>query len=952
MNMNVLLLRNTKPNNMYKLLILLMALAWLSINSLQAQVKVAESAKLPVNPKVKIGQLPNGLTYYIQYNQKPEKKVELRLAVNAGAILEDDDQQGLAHFMEHMNFNGLKHFPGNELVHYLQSIGVGFGNDLNAFTGFDQTVYILPVPSDDAEKLDKAFTVLADWSGASLLTDEEIDKERGVILEESRLGKGADDRMMKRWLPAMLNGSKYADRLPIGKDEIIANFPHEVLRRFHSDWYRPNQQAVIVVGDMPVEKAEAMIIEKFGGFSNPVPDRPRPAVFDVKPFTSSKAMVCSDNEASSTSVMILGSMVPREPVNTEEGFMDNLTQDLFMSMLNMRLSELMSKPDPPFAGAYAFLGSGWARGYESFGIQADCGYEQISKAVDALVTEAMRAKKFGFTESELMRAKAETLSNYEKSYNERDKTESGRIVWEYVNNFLEGEGIPGIEWEYNFVKDHIGSISMKDLAKLKDKIDIDKNYFALITAKAQPGLLSDADLKALVDKALATPVTPYTEKVIADKLLAKDPVPGKVVKTEKNEKLGTTTYTLQNGITVCVKPTDFKNDEILLKGSRFGGFSVYKGADYQSAQFSNNVVEDMGFGEFSKTDLEKFLSGKIANATAIVDQYVDQVSGNSSVKDFETMLQLLYLKCTSPRLDADAGKSYISRMKQQMESVTQEPQYLFMDSSYNVLYRGNPRAHLIEKPTDYDKINLQNAVDFYKQRLCNLNGMYFNIVGSIPQETIVPLIEKYLGGLPTKPINAMYSDLGLEPLQGKQAFTLHKGSEPKALVAHYITGKAQYNPDDNFKLSQLNAVINVKVVDTIREKMSAIYGGGCGGSLSKYPREEFTIRSRFPCSPENTEKVNQAFLDLLASATKDGGITPTDWDRVLEPALESNKVNLKRNDFWLNGLQNAFLNGTNPERLLTVEERLKAITPDQLIETARKFYTTPNVFKAVWLPAE
>ena len=914
-----------------------------------AQQSIDLSATIPVSPDVKIGTLPNGLKYYIRYNQKPEKKVELRLVENAGSILEDDSQQGLAHFMEHMNFNGLKHFPGNELVHYLQSIGVAFGNDLNAYTGFDETVYILPVPSDNPGKLDSAFMVIADWSGASLLDNAEIDKERGVILAESRLGKGADDRMMKKWLPAMFNGSKYGFRLPIGKDSIIEHFDHATLHKFYNDWYRPNLQAVIVVGDMPVAEAEKKIIEKFSGFKNPDINRERPQSFDVKSYAQNTAIVLSDNEADRTSIMINGNSHPRKPVITNADYLNKMIENLCFSMLSARFEELRNSANPPFIYAYGYMG-GWARGYESFSLGAMCGSTGIEKAVEALVTESMRLKKYGFTEAELSRAKASMLSDYEKQYNERDKTESERLTYEYLSNFLIKDAIPGIEWEYNFVKDNINTISLKAFDEIRQKIDIDSKFFAFVTAKTQPGLPTDAQYKTWIESALLKPVEPYHENLIAANLLEKEPVAGKIVKTVKNEKLGTTTYTLSNKVVVCIKPTDFKNDEVLLKGSRFGGFSLYAGQDYQSAQWSNNVVEDMGYGKFSKPDLTKFLQGKMASVNPSIVEYTEYIDGNSSIKDMETMFQLLYLKCTSPRKDEAAFQSFISRSKQALESVKQNPQYLFIDTSYNTLYQGNKRAHLIESASDYDKINIDNALAYYKQRMGNQNGMHYTIIGSFTEAQILPLIEKYIGGMPSAEINIQYKDIGLFPKTGAQSFTLHKGSEPQAMLMHYITGKMPFTPDDNFMLEQLNDVINNKVIDTIREKMSAIYGGGIGGSLQKYPREEFLIQSYFPCSPDNIEKVNKAFFDLVESTKVKNGITELDWQKVREPAIEQNKVNLKKNEYWLNILQNASLLDTDPERILTKEQRLKAIKVEQLVETARKFYSSPNVFKAEWLP--
>jgi len=934
---------------MKKLAFLLFLATAICLQGLFAQKAYNPTAVIPPAPDVKIGTLPNGLKYYIKYNKKPEKKVELRLAVNAGSILEDDDQQGLAHFMEHMNFNGLKHFPGNELVHYLQSIGVAFGNDLNAFTGFDQTIYILPVPSDDQEKLDKAFTVIADWSGASLLTPEEIDKERGVILAESRIGKGADDRMMKKWLPALMNGSKYADRLPIGIDSIIEHFDHSALLRFHKDWYRPGLQAVVVVGDMPVDQAEKMIKEKFSDFKNPPDPRPRPPRFEVKPFASSRAMMVSDKEAEMTDVWLVSSSQLKKEVVNEDDFLESLVNDLCFNMISMRLEELKNKADPPFAYAYTYLG-GWARGYENFTARAMCGNEQLRAAIEALVTESMRVKKYGFTPDELTRAKAKMLADYEQRYNERDKTESGTLVWEFVFNYLNNNAIPGIEWKYNFVKQNLGLVDLKSFDAVREKITFNDKYFCFVTAKTQPDLPTDEQLAGWIDGALKKPVEPYKEAAIAASLLKTMPAPGKITKTETNEKLGTTTLTLSNGVTVCLKPTDFKNDEIMFKGSRFGGFSLYEEPDFPSAQFCNNVTEEMGYGDFSAPDLTKFLSGKKVQVVPTVDKYTEWVEGKCTVKDLETMFQLIYLKCTSPRTDPEAFQSYVSRSKQELESLKQNPQYLFMDSSYNTLYQGNKRAHLFEDPSVFDNMKINNAVSYYRERLCNANGMYYTFVGSFTVDQIKPLIEKYLGGLPSGEVVKNYKDMGLRTVPGKALFTLRKGSEPQAMQLNYITGDMPFNPDDNFLLGQLNSIINNKIVDTIREKMSAIYGGGCGGSITKYPREEFLVQSYFPCSPDNITKVDSAFFSLVESAKKDGGITAEDWKRVREPALERYKVSIKTNDYWLSGLQNAWLNGTDPERIINYEQRVAAVTPEKLVMTARKFYTLQNVMKAEWLP--
>lgn len=908
--------------------------------------------KIPFSPKVKTGKLANGLRYFILQNKKPENKIELRLAVNAGSIQETDDQQGLAHFMEHMNFNGLKHFPHNDIVHYLQSVGVKFGADLNAYTSFEETVYMLPIPANDKDVVDKGFTILADWSHDALLDNDEIDKERGVVLEESRLGKGADDRMMKKYLPMLLNGSIYAKRLPIGKDNVLKTFKYQVVKNFHKDWYRPNNEAVIVVGDIDVNEAERLIKEKFSGFKNPVPEKARVGITSLLPRTANKAMVVSDKEASYTAIQIFGNYSKAKEEATVGNYRGSIIKNLFNGMLAQRLEELKNASNPPFVYASANVGGGWIRGWESFSAFAVCGTKQLKDATEALVRESMRAKKFGFTAAELERVKANTLAQYESMYNERDKTESGQLVNELVRHFLTKEPVPGIEWEYNFTKKTLPGISLAEVNAVAKKIDIDKTFFALVTAKEDPALPGDATLMKWVADEVKKPVLNYAETKLASSLLSAEPVAGSITKEEKNDKLGTTIYTLSNGAVVTIKPTDFKNDEVVLNSNRMGGSSLYSGADYQSATYSNNVVEEMGYGSFSNTDLQKFLAGKKVSVSTVVEDYNEYVMANCGVKDVATMFELIYLKCTAPRKDETAFESFKSREKQQLEQMMQDPQFAFAENAYNDLYQHHPRAHISSVPADFDAINIDHSIAYYQQRLGNMNGMHFFIAGNVKPEEIKPLLEKYIASIPGAPIETAFKDLKMIPKSGVNSFTFKKGKEKKAMLMHYIYGATPFIADDATNLNVLNEIINNKIIDTIREAMSAIYGGGIGGSLQKIPDERFMLRSGFPCGPENVAKVDDAFWKIIESVKKPGGITVADVSKAVKPLLERNKVRLKSNSFWIGIMQDADKNGYSPERLLTYEERINALTPEKLVEIAKKYYTRENVYTATLLPEE
>ncbi len=907
---------------------------------------------VPINPKIKSGQLANGLRYLIVQNKKPENKVELRLAVNVGSVLEDDDQQGLAHFTEHMNFNGLTHFPHNEVVHYLQSIGVKFGADLNAYTSFDETVYILPVPSDNKNKLDSAFIILSDWSGNALLDSKEIDSERGVVLEESRLGKGASDRMRKKWFPVFLNGSLYARRLPIGKDEILKTFPYDVEKRYYKDWYRPDLECVIVVGDIEPAEAERLIKEKFNGFKNPANERKRPELTDIPLRKTSEAMVVTDPEASNTVIQLIGSSHKHKEDVTAADYRLTLMKGLFDNMLADRYSELKNNPDPPLVYGGASLEGGFVRGWNSFNGYAVCGADKMKQATMALVQEAMRAKKYGFTQAELDRAKASALAGYEKSYNERDKTESSQLTGELVRHFLVNEVVPGIEWEYNFTKQTMPGISLREINELGKYVDADQSYFALITTKTSDKLPSDAEFKSWVDEAFKADIRPYEEKALSANLLEKEPVRGKIVNETKNDKLGTRTYTLSNGAKVTIKPTDFKNDQILFKASRFGGSSLYEGADYQSADYSDDIVEEMGFGNFSNTDLKKFLTGKIVHLSAGFDKYSESLDGSSTNADLKTLFQLIYLKCTSPRLDETAFQSFVNREKQQIETLRSNPQYLFMDSSHLVMYDNNPRTHLIPVASDFDKINLNHVVQFYKDRMSSANGMDYFFIGSFKEEDIKPLIEQYIGGLPGNQISTHYKDLNLDAISGQHSFILHKGKEEKSMISDYIYGPITYDINDETLTALLTDVINNQIVDTLREKMSGIYGGGISLSLSKYPKETAQMRSSLPCGPENVEKLQVAFWKLIEGSKQKGDITPKDLEKVTETAIQKYKVNIKTNEYWISVLSRYDLLGNDPERILTYEARVKAVTAEQLTRMANKYFSLPNIFRSLWMPEE
>lgn len=905
---------------------------------------------IPLDPNVKVGKLSNGLTYYIRRNPKPEKKLELRLAVNAGSVLENDNQRGLAHFMEHMGFNGSRNFPKNELVDFLQKSGVEFGADLNAFTSFDETVYILPVPTEDPQMVEKGFTVLEDWAFNNLFDKNEIEKERGVVLEESRLSKGSFERMSRIYFPKLFNGSKYANRLPIGTDEVLKSFKHETLKSFYKNWYRPNLMAVIVVGDIDPAEAEKKIRAHFEKFKNPAGATPRPSIIPIPQRARPEAMVVTDEEATNTIVQIYNFVKPATRQKTWANYRQALIENLVSTLINQRLSELTQKENPPFlfgqAGYSPFL-----RGYQAFNSFAVLGEGTIDDAVNALIDETNRARVHGFLQSELDRARASLLTNTEKAYNEKDKSESASIVQQYLNHFLNASPIPGVEHRYQFVKQVLPGITLQEINEAAKKMPTTSNAFTLVMAPAamKDKLPDSTRLLKTVIAANARKVEAYQEAEVASSLLDKTPAPGKVVATSKNEKLGSTDFTLSNGISIRIKPTTLKNDEIMYDAWRWGGFFHYPLEDKENAKNAATLVRQMGVRDMSPTDLRKFLAGKTLSVTPYINASEEGIEGKSSVRDFETLLQLTHLYMTAPRKDEGLFRSFVSKQKGGLAFMSKDPMTSYFDTLQKIVYSNNPWALEVPRPEDYDRINLDRSMEIYRGIFGNAHGLHFTFVGNIDPEEARPLLEKYLGSLPASPVARTYKDAGIRLLQGQTEVTLKRGKESQSMINLFFEGETEYTRENKLHLAALLEVLNIRIIEKLREDMSGMYGGGLGGTIQKRPYVHYSIQASIPCGPENVEKMTTALIGIIRDA-QEKGIDQKDLDKVKETWKKQYHVQMQNNDFWLTGLSNAFINQDNPENILDYEQKVDAITTADLQNAAKKYLTLNNMVKAFLYP--
>ena len=906
---------------------------------------------LPVDPNVRIGKLSNGLTYYIRQNKKPEQKVELRLVVNAGSILEDDNQQGLAHLSEHMAFNGTTHFKKNDIISFLQTIGVGFGNDLNANTGFDQTIYILPIPTDKPENIDKGFEILEDWAHNVTYDSDDIDGERPVVLEESRLGKGANDRMYRKIYPDVFAGSLYASRLPIGLDSIIKNASYETIRKFYKDWYRPDLMAVIVVGDIDPGKAEDFIKKDFNGLSNPENERPRIKP-SMPPYENNKVDIITDKEATSYTTIINYSAEPTHTAVTIEDYKKDITKEIFTTLFNQRLRELTQKENPPFVYAFTDFGS-FARGYESFGASIGTGSNDSATGLKAFEEEFERVKKYGFTKPELDRAKSNLLNQMDKMYNEKNKTESSDYVSEYIQNFLTKEPIPGIENENKLYKEILPQISIDDINEISKKLQQNsKQFMALLGPEPAAGkvLPTGNDLLAIASSAERMDVKAYEEKVIASSLMTTLPKPGKILSSKKNIQLGTTEFTLNNGVTVTIKPTDFKNDQILMSAIRAGGKNNYGLKDKYNAEYATAVINSMGVGNFSPVDLQKALSGKTVKINPVFSNISEGMSGSSSVKDLESMMQLMCLYFTSPRVDTTLFHSFVQKNKTQLAFLSANPQAVFVDTLYKMLYHNDPLAPVaVPKPEYFDHINLNRLVQIYKERFGNANGMHFTFVGSFKENDLKPLIEKYIASLPSAPKKFDYVDNKLRPAKGKIDFTINKGKEQKSLIVGVYNGELPYTDALDMKADAISEILNIRIIEELREKIQGIYGGGTQAQFEKFPYPHYTFFLQLPCGPEKVDT-------LLYAANKEihnlinNGPSKENLEKVKQQWKEQYKVNIKENETWLSELQSFNFPGNNPDYFINYEKYVNALTQKDVQDAAKLLLSTKNVLTGILMP--
>lgn len=869
-----------------------------------SQASLAPSDPLPLDPKVRTGTLANGMKYYIKYNTKPEKRAELRLAVNAGSTMENDDQQGLAHFVEHMAFNGSKNFKKNELVNYLEGIGTKFGPDLNAYTSFDETVYMLQIPTDKEDIYKKGFLILEDWAHNLSFDSTEIEKERGVVMEEWRLGQGAFERMSRKYWPLLFKDSRYAVRFPIGQPEILKGCKQSLLKDFYRDWYRTDLQSIIVVGDIDMDATEKMIKEQFSKIPAPVSARPVNA-WPVPDQEDLRISVVSDKE-SPYNVLQLMYFDKAQKINTYGDYREHLKRELFNGMISARLNELTKKPDASilYAGA-GYYGS--VRNKDAYTCFALFPNGKAGQAVETVVTENERVKRYGFTATEFERRKKQLFTEFEQSYNERDKTESKQLVSEFVQHFLETEAVPGIEAEYRYVKTLLPGISLEEVNQLSQQWirPKGKNGMLVLMMAEKDGnrIPSDAEIKEVFTKAEQNAsISKYDDKVITTPFITSSPVPQKVTKSA-DKGYGITEWTLGNGARVLLKPTVFKDDEILFTAHSWGGTNLYSDKDYRSADASNAVQEQMGFGNFDGIALEKYLQDKTASLHTGVGALSESLDGRSGKKDVETLLQLVYAAFTMARRDSAAFVSWIQQQKGFVQNASSDPQQTFRDSIRYIMSGYNVRSKP-ETEATINEVKLNRAFQVYKERYLDPSDFVFTIVGNFSPDSIKPLIEKYIGGISAPMKRETCKDLQLKAPKGTLAKKFYKGNEPRSSVQLMWTGEVEYTRKNRFEAKALGNLLNITLRENLREDKGGVYGVGIYPQLEHFPKGIYKYTCVFSCAPENVEKLVSAAKEEIETVKKNG-CSEINLVKIKETLLKERELQMKENSFWLSYISSA-----------------------------------------------
>jgi len=925
------------------------SLLLLLVTALHAQ----PTQQVPMDPKVRYGKLPNGLTYYIRANNLPKNRAEFYIAQNVGAILENDDQNGLAHFLEHMAFNGTKNYPGKGIINYLETIGVKFGTNINAYTSLDETVYNLSdVPTTRESIIDSALLVLHDWSGFISLEGKEIDAERGVIREEWRTGAGSERRMWKEANKQKYPGSQYAKRDVIGDTAVINNFAHKTIRDFYQKWYRPDLQAILVVGDVDVDKVEAKIKTMFADIPAKANAGERP-IYEIQNNIEPIISYVKDPEAKFTRIDLeyKHDVMPADMRLSFNGYMVGVVNQLISAMLSERFEEITQQANAPFVAGFAGY-SDIVKSKDAFQLIAIPNEGRELEGLKALLLEAEKVKRFGFTNSELERAKTNLLKGVETAYNDRENQKNNALVREYVRNFLDSEPIPGIEWEYQTLQMILPKLNAVNVNQMAKQYVTDENLIVSFQSpeKAAVKIPTKEEVIAAIADSKNAKLEAKAEENVNKPLIEKAPAAGKIKKISKNAAYGTTEWVLNNGIKVVIKPTKFKEDEVLMSAFSEGGSSKVKSnADAYSALVAAGVVANNGLANYSSVELGKLLTGKIANVNPNIALYEEGFTGSSSVKDFETMMQLVYLYFTAPRKDDNAFGAMMNMYKASLANAATDPRKAFSDSISMMMSNRHPRTVLMNLAA-LDKINQDKALEIYKDRFAVPADFTFVFVGNINPENadVQKAITTYLGGLKSKKGGEKFTDLQIRKPQGKVNNTFAREMKVnKASNFILYSAKMPYSVQNRTVMNAIGSVLNMRYLESIREKEGGSYGVGVRGSLSNTPISEATLMMQFDTDPEKQARLLGIIHAEVDEIVKNGP-RADDLQKVKENLLKKYTEDIENNNWWQASVVRFYQDKI--DLLKDYKASVEALSPELIQKTLKSIVEQGNVIEVVMKP--
>ena len=900
---------------------------------------------IPVDGNVRIGHLDNGLTYYIRHNEEPKGQANFYIAQKVGSILEDENQRGLAHFLEHMCFNGTEHFPGNGVVKYCEKIGVQFGGDLNAYTSIDETVYNIDnVPvATVPEAVDSCLWILHDWADGLLLNGEDIDKERGVIHEEWRSRQNAQMRMYDQILPKIYpDGNVYGLRMPIGLMEVVDNFPYQAIRDYYEKWYRPDQQGIVVVGDIDVDAVEAKIQSIFGTIVAPV--NPAERFYVQVPDNKEPIIAIAKDKEQPYAVTFIFKKhedYPDEMKGDLNYLIVGYADQMIASMFAQRIEEISMQANPPFMQASIdnedFFISKTKQALTGLAITSEDG---VLKGATAVYREMLRAVRGGFTASEYDRARANFLTHLESQYNEREKTRSINYCKEYVRHFIDNEPIPGIENEYALANQLAPNIPVEVINQVLASYFEEGNLVVVSMLPDKEGVAcpTEAEVADAFAAVEAEDIKPYEDKVSDEPLLSQLPAAGKIVK-KAPAQFGYTLYTLSNGAKVYVKSTDFKADEIRMDAFSWGGQSLYPVSDVKTLDMINELMSIGGLGSFNATELTKALSGKKVNLNRTVSMYSEALNGSTTPKDFETLLQLTYLSFTAQRSDDEAYASFVNRMAPQLKNAELNPMTALSDAIYETVYDNHPRAVRF-KYEDLEKIDYARAMQIAKERFGGAADFSFIFTGNFDEATMMPLVEQYIGGLPAGVKKEKYKDVKMNIAKGARQNIFDKEMEtPAATVVFANSGKAKYNLFNSLAFSLATDCLDIIFTEEIREKEGGTYGVQVSSSFATEPKPQQLIQVVYQTDPEKYEHLNSRIDEIVADFIANGP-KESDLAKVKDLRQKRYTENLRKNNYFASQLKEYIQTGV--DFVSDYEAVLKSITPKDCAEAIGKLYKQGN----------